>query len=310
MSEAKATMKKILLTAFVCLVFSWPHLSEAFVRYEERHPQSTVELKMTGYTNYAPFGYWDDKTGKFQTAFQPVLDLFKKDANVKLEFYGSHSSLDEVAQRVRKGEIDFIIGAYYQTNTFQGIQLLYPAAFLNPISIVTLPQNRQKITSTTDLKNLKGVRCTCEMMSDFVERDMSPLNLIEVDTPYEMFEKLFTRQVDYIVSSYYFIRIEAIKLGIQRQIAPSKQVVWNIPMFVGVSKTSGHREFVAKRLTSYLNNKSITDSIEDRLQEILLEVEKQYQGTVPETFGLENADLVADDNTLEKGDNTLDEEEK
>lgn len=303
-------MKKILLTVFVCLAFGCPSRSEAFVRYEEKHPQRETELKMTGYTNYVPFGYQNKKTGEFQTAFQPLLDLFKKDANVKLVFTGAQSSLDEVTQKLRQGEIDFMVGAYYQTNTFQGIQLLYPAAFLNPISIVTLPQNRQKITSTTDLKNLKGVRCNCEVMSDFVEREMSALNLIDVDTPYEMFEKLFTGQVDYIVSSYYFVRIEAIKLGIQRQIAPSKQVVWSIPMFVGVSKASRNRELIAKRLTSYLNNKTITDSMEAQLQEILLEFEKQYQGTVPETFGMEKADTTADDNTLEKGDNTLDEGKK
>jgi ABC-type amino acid transport substrate-binding protein len=303
-------MKKILLTVFVCLAFGWSGRSEAFVRYEEKHPQRMIELKMTGYTDYAPFGYQDQKTGEFQTVLQPALDLFKKDANVKLVFKGTRTSLDEITQKLRQGDIDFIIGAYYHTNAFQGIQLLYPAAFLNPISIVTLPQNRQKITSTNDLPNLKGVRCSCEIMSDFVEREMSGLNLVEVDTPYEMFEKLFTRQVDYIVSSYYFIRIEAIKLGIQRQIAPSKQVVWNIPMFVGVSKASRNRALIAKRLTSYLNNKSITDSMDAHLQEILLEFEKQYQGRVPETFGLEKADTTADDNTLEKGDNTLDEEKK
>ena len=110
---------------------------------------------------------------------------------------------------------------------------------------------------------------------------------MEVETSYAMFEKLFTREADYIITSYYYGMVEAIKLGIQKQVAPAKQALWNIPMFVGVSKTSRNRDLIAKRLTAYLHDDNNIKVLKESLQEEIKKIEKQYEGTVPPTFGLE-----------------------
>ena len=88
-------MKKILLTVFIILfgvIVSWQ--SFAFVRYEEKHPQKITELEMTGYIDYAPFGFVDypDKVvyGSFHTVFQPMIDQFIKDANLKMHYLHPH----------------------------------------------------------------------------------------------------------------------------------------------------------------------------------------------------------------------------
>ena len=65
---------------FVCLlavgIFAAAAAFEAaaFVRYEDKHPQKIREVRITGFIDYAPFGYTehpDEKVrGRFFTVFQ------------------------------------------------------------------------------------------------------------------------------------------------------------------------------------------------------------------------------------------------
>lgn len=297
-------MKKILLTVFLVLLYSFfAYRSFAFVRYEDKHPKKITELEMTGYIDYAPFGFVDHPDeivyGSFHTVFQPMIDAFIKDANLKMHYSLQQRTFDDLAQKVRQGDIDFLVGAYYQTELFKGLDLIYPAAIYNPITVFMLPNRINEVKSTADLKKLKGVRNTNEFFSDFVEQKVAELNPIEVSSSYQMFEKLFTREADYIITSYYYGMFEAIKLGLRYQVAPAKQTLWNIPMFVGVSKTSRHRDLISRYLTNYLNNKDNREAIKQYLQTMIEEFEKKYSGVVPPTFGL---DKQADENI----DNTLD----
>lgn len=285
-------MKKILLTIFIISALTLlAYKASAFVRYEEKHPQKVTELHMTGYIDYAPFGFVDNPGGivygKFHTVFQPMVDTFIKEANLKMHYDLQQRTFDDLTQKVRQGDIDFLVGAYYQTEMFKGLSLLYPAAMYNPITVFMLPNRINEVKSTEDLKKLKGVRTTNEFFSDFVENKVAELKPLEVDTSYEMFEKLFTKEADYIITSYYYGMLEAIKLGIKHQIAPARQTLWNIPMFVGVSKTSRHRDMISKRLTKYLSDKKNLDILQQSLQQMIKDFEKQYEGVVPPTFGLD-----------------------
>ena len=301
-------MKKIMLTVFIC-VFTLITFDEAlsFVRYEEKHPKKVTEIHMTGYIDYAPFGFVDSPNevvyGKFHTLFKPMIDQFIKNANLKMHYDLQQRTVDDLIQKVRKGEIDFMVGAYHQTEMFKGLHLLYPAAIYNPITVFMLPNRIHEIRSTADLTKMKGVRNTNEVFSDFVEGRVAELNPIMVDSSYAAFEKLFTKQADYIITSYYNGMLEAIKLGIRHQIAPAKQTLWNIPMFVGVSKTSRYREMISKRLTAWLNDKKNIEMLKDNMQEIINDFEKRYQGVVPPSFGL---DKIEDVNVTENIDNKLD----
>lgn len=286
-------MKKILLTAFASfLVLNMAQPAYSFVRYEEKKPQKVTEMKMTGYIDYAPFGYVDNPNtlvyGAFHTVFQPMIDSFIDEANLKMHYELQYKSVDDLVQKVRQGEIDFFAGAYYQTEMFKGLQLLYPAALYNPITVFMLPNRINEVKSTDDLKKLKGVRYKNEVFSDFVERQVALFNPVEAETSYEVFEKLFTKEVDYVITGYYFGMLEAIKLGIRHQIAPAKQTLWNIPVFIGVSKTSRNRDMIAKRLTRYLSNEKNREILQQSLQQVVKDFEKKYAGVVPPTFGLEN----------------------
>ena len=285
-------MKKILLTIFMGIALTaLINKAFAFVRYEDKNPKKITEVHMTGYIDYAPFGYVDNPNalvyGQFHTFFQPMIDWLIKEANLKMHYDLQQRSVDDLVQKVRQGDIDFMVGAYYQTEMFKGLYLLYPAAIYNPITVFMLPNRISEVKSTEDLKKLKGVRNTNEMFSDYVEKQVAELKPIEVASSYAMFEKLFTKQADYIITSYYYGMLEAIKLGIRHQIAPAKQTLWNIPMFVGVSKTSRNRELIAKRLTAWLQDENNLKLLKEALQQEIKDFEKRYEGTVPPTFGLE-----------------------
>lgn len=284
-------MKRTLLTIFASTLLLSAAAANAFVRYEEKKPENFYSVKMTGYADYAPFGYIDNPrrmSGSFHTIFQPLLDALVKDTEVKIQYVPYSPDVDSWAQQIREGKIDFMIGAYNQSEVFKGLYLLYPAPIHNPITVFMLPNRIAEVKSTDDLKKLKGVRNTQEIFSDFVEKQIEPFELIEVDSAYAMFEKLFTRQADYILTSYYYGLYESIKLGLRHQIAPAKQSLWRIPMFVAVSKTSRRKDTLAKRMTRYLNDKKNIELVQQALEQMMSEVEEKYNGVVPPTFGVEN----------------------
>ena len=193
-------------------------------------------------------------------------------------------------QEVRKGEIDVIFGAYHQTELFRGLELIYPAAINNPITVFMLPDRINEVKSTDDLRKLKGVKIAHEVYSDYINEQLKQFSIETVDTPYEMFEKLFTRQADYILISHYYGLIEAVKLGLRGQIAVARQTLWQIPMFIGISKLSRERKMLAQKLTRYLEDENNRKAFQDGGARMLAEFEKNAQGVVPPTFGLEKAD--------------------
>lgn len=284
-------MKKILLTVF-SLAFCLYGINNAqsFVRYEEKNPRHKTELKMAGYLDYAPFGWVEkyDNTGRSgaYSVFKPLIDIFEadKEANIEIDKEFFVENTDQLVQKVRSGEIDFFIGAYNETEMFKGLHLLYPAVTYNPITVFMLPNRINEVSSTEDLKKLKGIRNSNEIFSDFVEKRIEEYNLAEVDSAYQAFEKLFKREADYMISSYYNGMIEAIKLGLKKQIAPAKQTLWRIPLFIGVSKTSRHREMISRRITKYLTDKNNIKAVDEYMQTLVREFEQRYDGMVPPTF--------------------------
>lgn len=298
-------MKKILLTIFsltICLYTA--NKAHGFVRYEEKNPKNKTELNMTGFINYAPFG-WSESTGGinrygYHTVFQPLIDLFETDASVEVDKKYFVNNVDDLVQKVRKGDIDFFVGAYNETEIFRGLHLLYPAVIYNPITVFMMPNRISEVKSTEDLKKLKGVRNVNEIFSDFVNKKVNEYNVIEVDSAYAAFEKLYNKEADYMISSYYNGMIEAIKLGIENQISPAKQTLWRIPMFIGVSKTSRHRELISKRITKYLTDKNNIKAVEQNLQHWISDFQKRYEGVVSASFVKDNVSQETQAETQEK----------
>lgn len=262
--------------------------AEAFVRYEDKHPQKVRDIRITGFIDYAPFGYteYPDEVvrGRFFTVFQPMLDTFAKENNLEITYDVQKKDFLTLVQEVRKGKLDLVLGAYHQTELFKGLGLVYPAMITNNITVFMLPHRVGEVKKTDDLKKLKGVRIAKEFYSDFVENKLKEYNLETVNTEYELFEKLFTQKADYILGSHYYILIEAAKLGLGNQISPAKQALWQVPMFVGVSKISPQRKFIVQKLTRYLEKPENQEIIRQNLIRIVNEALEKGQSIVPPTF--------------------------
>lgn len=285
-------MKKILVSSMLIgLILLWAAAGSAFVRYEDKHPKKVREVRITGFLDYAPFGYTehpDEKLfGKFFTVFQPMIDTVQQENNLKILYELSKRNFPAQVQDVRRGEIDVVLGAYHQTEMFRGLELIYPAALINPVTVFMLPNRIDEVNSTADLKKLKGVRTSKEIYSDFVEEQLKEYNIETVDNSYDLFERLFTKKADYILISQYYGLIEASKLGLRSQISVAKQTLWQIPMFIGVSKLSRERKMISQKLTRYLEEPENQKIIRQNLIRLIDEAEASAQGIVPPTFGLE-----------------------
>ncbi len=288
-------MKKLLVSSMMlALMLLWAAAGSAFVRYEDKHPKKVREVRITGFLDYAPFGYTEHPEeklyGKFFTVFQPMIDTVQQENNLKIFYELSKRNFPAQVQEVRRGDIDVVLGAYHQTELFRGLELIYPAALINPVTVFMLPTRIDEVKSVADLKKLKGVRTSQEVYSDFVEQQLKEYNIETVDNSYDLFERLFTKKADYILISQYYGLIEASKLGLRSQISVARQTLWQIPMFIGVSKLSKERKMISQKLTRYLEDPKNQEIIKQNLIRIVDQAEADAQGVVPPTFGLENAD--------------------
>ena len=285
-------MKKALFSSIIIgLSLIWAASGSAFVRYEDKHPQKVREVRITGFIDYAPFGYTEHPErplyGKFYTVFQPMIDTLQQENNLKILYELSKRDFPAQVKDARQGKVDIVLGAYHDTELFKGLQLIYPAALINPITIFMLPNRINEIKTLDDLKKLKGVRTSKEQYTDFVENQLKAYEIETVDNSYDMFERLFTKKADYIVISQYYGMVEASKLGIRNQISIAKQTIWQVPMFIGISKLSKERKMLSQKLTRYLKEPKNRELLMQNLIRIVNEAEIAAQGLVPPTFGLE-----------------------
>lgn len=265
--------------------------AESFVRYEDKNPRKIREIRITGFLDYAPFGYVDHPDskvkGKFHTVYEPMIEKFKKENNLKIIYDLQRMDYEDLIQEVRSGEIDMVLGAYHDTELYKGLELVYPSIISNPVTIFMLPNRINEITDTESIKKLKGVRSEMETYSDFVEEQLQSYDIEKVKTPYEMFERLFTKKADYILVSQYFGLWEAARLGLRGQIAVARQTIWKMPLFIGVSKISPQRKLIIQKLTHFSEKPENRQMIEDNLIRMITEFESANKGVVPPTFGLE-----------------------
>ena len=272
------------------------------------------DIYVAGYVDYPPFGFIEKiQVSKnaaphyiYRSVFEDVVADLQGNTRFKFIYAfdaaGYDRSLDNdfYFAGINSGKYDMFLGAYYDTQKYNRIQVTYPAIMNNPVTIVTMPDTAKKIKNLSQLKKMKGAVCTKEYFTDFVTNDMKNYNLEYIDDTRTMFEKLYTGEVDYLFMTQYFGIIEAIKLGIRNQLSFSKQIVWNIPMFIGVAKISPSRKFLIEKISSYSERPEFQKKIKDKLHQIIQDYEKKYHGVIPPTFiKKEN-----NESTQEKIDNT------
>lgn len=280
--------KKVFI-ATLLMVFSVQNAS-AVVDFNQQKDKRGVVA--TGFTDFPPFGETFYKETRHGTEvdyydnliFSTFIDEFLQNLNMTVQYQYQDKNYADSVRQVRAGNIDIIMGMYYGTKLYDGLDYIIPAVFNNPVTVIMLPSRINEIKSTSDLQKLKGGILEREHLSDYVVVEMKNYNLKKVKEPYELFRMLFSGEIDYIFASYYTGVIESSRLGLRNKVSFSKQAIWDMPVFIGVSKVSQHRNFLVNRLTKYIDDKANLDRLKQKINEKVQRQEAEGLQVVPPVF--------------------------
>lgn len=249
--------------------------------------QDHKTIKVTGFNDYPPLGYAIPQTGydDYKSVFDEFMAQYYKRNTIRRELDVWKEYIDEVRD-VRSGKIDLIMGMYGETDIYNGIEYIYPAAFINHIYAVMMPEKMDEISQVNDFKKLKGAMSSHEHVSDYVARQLKEFDIEVIESSYEIYEKLFTGQIDFVFSSKYFAIIELSKLGLQDRVSFSTKPLWSMPVFFGVSKTSEHRNYLRISLSESFKDPTVQEQIKNSLIKMINDIEEENRGIVPPTFSI------------------------
>lgn len=274
---------KLLALACFCII-----AGSAFAMVEVKSDKNTQrkELRVTSFLDYPPFGEVVTdaySVPKMHTIYNQFIEDFAKKNFYDITYINDKKYKDLIVD-VLRGEIDLILGIYYDTEIYHGIEYVYPSILNNPMSVVMMPNRIAEVRSMDDLKKLKGGMDSREHLADYVANTMKNYDVVYVDNSEDLYQKLFTGEIDYVFTSYYYGIVQTSRLGIRRQVAFSKQSLWDMPLFIGISKTSRLRKSLYSTFTKMLQNDKYRKDLEQHLIQTLQQVEQQNIGVVPPSF--------------------------
>ena len=282
-------LKKILAFLFFLTLCS----QNAFALVDFSDTKKEKHITATGFIDYPPYGYSFKTTSPksqqvrivYESVFEELLSDFGKENNTSIEYITpSKRSYNDRIHDVRSGNIDILLGMYHDTKSYEGIDYVIPALITNPITLMTLPNKRGKINSLEDVKKLHGAILEKEILSDFVVQELKNYDIEKIKEPNELFRKLFTGEIDYVFIGYYNGIIEASKLGLRRKVAFSKQIIWDMPLFIGVSKVSENRNFLIARLGKYSEQAEVQKKFKKYLLNIIHKFESINDTITPPIY--------------------------
>lgn len=244
------------------------------------------ELRITSFVDYPPFGdviQHKHSVPEMQTIYNQFIKNFAKD-NYYDVVYMFDKPYKDLVMDVLRGEIDLILGIYYDTEIYKGIEYVYPSILNNPVTVVMLPNRIGEIKNLQDLKKLKGGVDSREHWADYVTKTVKNYNIVYVNNSEELYQKLFTGEIDYVFTSYYYGIIQTSNLGIRKQVAFAKQALWDMPLFIGISKTSNLRKSLYSTLTKMLKDDTYRKDLQQHLIQEIQKIEAKNNGVVPPSF--------------------------
>lgn len=276
-------------TRIICLILSaslFASSASAMVELKSDKDTQFKKLVITSFTDYPPFGEIITPPSGFsymQTIYSKFIEDYAKAYYYKPSYEYQKPYKDLVAN-VLRGEIDLIFGIYYDTPIYRGIEYVYPSILNNPMTVVMLPNRINEVHKMEDLKKLKGGMDGREHLAGYVTKEMKNYDIVYEDNSEKLYEKLFTGEIDYVFTSYYYGIVQTSRMGIRKQVSFSKQSLWDMPLFIGVSKTGRHRKSLFATLTKMLQDPKYKQEMEKHLIETIQQIERENIGVVPPAF--------------------------
>lgn len=276
-------MKKFWLTILLILTWFLQTASAQYMVDTSNKNGIKRHISVTSFPDYFPFSELTDSPKGLNTIFNDGLKLFEQEGNYEVEYrrFEKHS---EAIQSVRQGKTEILLGAYYSTHQYSGLDFIFPAALNNPIHVFMLPANIDKVKTVEDLKNLKGVYINSEYFSDYMIKNFKNFKIAPIQTPLEAYEKLFVGDIDFVIGSYYFNYAYTLKTGLKDYVAFSKNALWNMPLFISISKASPIFKQLKTTLTKFINTEDFKKSISQSLEQAIHHTEEESRGIVPPKF--------------------------
>jgi ABC-type amino acid transport substrate-binding protein len=218
---------------------------------------------------------------------EDIFDEFAKEFFASLGIFHKlikDTDYDNLVRRVRAADADIIFGIYYGTKKYDGLDFVIPAVIDNPVVLMMLPHNANKVKSLNDLKKLKGAIFSQDKFNDFVTSQMAEYDIIKEKDNLEIFRKLFMGEIDYIFATYYFGVAKSSALGLRHKISISKQPIWTMPMFIGVAKASPHHESLLQSLMKFTEKEANRKMLQDALANKVKEYEQKSLRITPPVF--------------------------
>lgn len=149
-----------------------------------------------------------------------------------------------VKENARLGEVDLVVGIYRNPEREAYLDFSEPYCD-DPTSIFTLKEKTFSMGSRQDLVPLRGVTRFGESYGASLDRFIAAeLKMSRVYSTDEMFDRLFTGKVDYLLFGYYPTRILSIRKGFEDRIAVVEKNLAVENIHLAISKQSRYRKLL------------------------------------------------------------------
>ncbi|MDO4183659.1 MAG: hypothetical protein Q4D11_00235 [Rhodospirillales bacterium] len=282
-------MKKVIaIIVLVISVFIFSQRAVSQIQIGPTHKLVGDRLLVTPFYDYYPIS--SEKLCGLGSVFDDILLQMSAIVSIKPQLYCNYD-YETTIRKGAKGASDLALGIYSDTSLYEQWKIIYPAALDNPVHLVMIPERIPEVKTIDDLKKLKGAIHANDHFNDFVTEQLQNFDLEKIENSEELYRKLITGEIDYIFITYWYGKAEALKLGINDMVSFSKKSIWNMPLFIGVSKLSVGRDFLSHTLTEWMKDDEIREKIKQRAIQLLQQTAEENRGKVPLTYQPNKSDM-------------------
>ena len=147
-----------------------------------------------------------------------------------------------------------------------------------------LPNRIHEVKTVTDLKNLKGAYIQNEVFSDYMLGVFSNLSLTPLEDADEAYKQLLIGDIDFILGSYYYQYPMILQRGLREYVAFSSRPLWNMPMFVALSKRIENKVDIYEYFRKLLTGGTFKEKVLQYIKQRIKQKEEMFAGVVPPMY--------------------------
>ena len=204
-------------------------------------------IRVAGFVTNPPFGWVDVVPNELKGGYDYFNNglsynlFFKiaKEQNLKVQDVGFRSYF-EAQQALKRGEIDVLLGAYYDKRVLgTGTSILFPGYFSNPVVAVFLKGNEREVKTLSDLVGLKGVIRQEEGIYSLMHQKIpADLDIKQVSGARKAYMMLLSGEVDFMITSLYAAEAENRRFKIHDKVYLTKTPIETPELFFVFGSTS------------------------------------------------------------------------